>query len=138
MAAQTQLAPLQISDSALEEAIRRQADLRATLSPEPYEERRQQSILELLEITERSSAYAEAQGMTDELLEQLLGDESALAAGFLFPPREDPRLKAPHFNAVVRGINAPAPSVPFIEFQCRKRAAQRAFRGKSGNQKARA
>ena len=33
-------------------------------------------IKELIEITERSGAYAEAQGMTDELLERLLADES--------------------------------------------------------------
>lgn len=76
MPAEIQPAPLVISDETLEAAIQEQARLRATLSPEAYEVRRQQSIREFLEITERSSAYAEAQGMTDELLEQLLADES--------------------------------------------------------------
>jgi prevent-host-death family protein len=45
------------------------------VSPQDYEDLRQLRIRELIEITERSSAYAEAQGMTDELLEQLLADE---------------------------------------------------------------
>ncbi len=74
MAAQTQPVPAQSAENLLNASYEEQQRLRATLSLEEYEARRQQAIRELLEITERSSAYAQAQGMTDELLEQLLAD----------------------------------------------------------------
>ena len=75
MAAQTQPVPADSAKAQFEAAYEEQQRLRATLSPEAYEARRQQAIRELIETTERSTAYAESQGMTDELLEQLLADE---------------------------------------------------------------
>jgi hypothetical protein len=44
------------------------------VSAEEYEKIHQLRVKELLRFTEETSKYAEAQGMTDELLEQLLAD----------------------------------------------------------------
>jgi prevent-host-death family protein len=55
---------------------RHDRNIAVLVSPKDYEDLRQLRIRELVAITERSSAYAEARGMTDELLEQLLADES--------------------------------------------------------------
>jgi prevent-host-death family protein len=51
-------------------------DIAVLVSPRDFEYRCKLRIQELIEITERSGAYAEAQGMTDELLKRLLADES--------------------------------------------------------------
>jgi PHD/YefM family antitoxin component YafN of YafNO toxin-antitoxin module len=50
-------------------------DVAILVSPSEYEKIRQWHVEELLRITTRSSAYAESQGMTEELLEELLADE---------------------------------------------------------------
>jgi len=66
-------------DTAQREPVRIQRherDIAVLVSPEDFEELRRFRVKELIRITEVSSAYAEAQGMTDELLEQLLADES--------------------------------------------------------------
>jgi len=55
---------------------RHDRNIAVLISPMDYEELRRFRVQELLRITERSGAYAEARGMTDELLEQLLADES--------------------------------------------------------------
>jgi hypothetical protein len=79
MQAETQSAvpenPGATAESMFEAAFREQARLRATLSAEEYEKLRQVRVQELIEQTKRTGAYAETQGMTDKLLEQLLADE---------------------------------------------------------------
>jgi prevent-host-death family protein len=55
---------------------RHDRDIAVLISPEDYEELRQARVRGLLELTERTGAYAAARGMTDELLEELLADES--------------------------------------------------------------
>jgi prevent-host-death family protein len=45
------------------------------ISAEEYETVRRLRAEELIRLTEESGRYAESQGMTDELLEQLLADE---------------------------------------------------------------
>jgi hypothetical protein len=75
MPAEAQSATPPNAAASIEAAIQEQARLRATLSPEEYEQWRQQRVVELIELTKRSGAYAEAQGMTDEIFEQLLADE---------------------------------------------------------------
>ncbi len=55
---------------------RHDRNIAVLISPMDYEELRRFRVQELLRITERSGTYAEARGMTDELLEQLLADES--------------------------------------------------------------
>ena len=68
-----------IIDAAQREPVliqRHDRNIAVLVSPEDYEDLRKLRVRELIEITERSSAYAEAQGMTDELLEQLLADKS--------------------------------------------------------------
>ena len=55
---------------------RHDRNIAVLISPMDYEELRRFRVEELLRITERSGTYAEARGMTDELLEQLLADES--------------------------------------------------------------
>jgi prevent-host-death family protein len=68
-----------VIDTAQREPVhiqRHERDVAVVISPQDYEELRRFRVQELLRLTERTSAYAEAQGMTDELLEQLLADES--------------------------------------------------------------
>jgi hypothetical protein len=45
------------------------------VSNEDFEKLRRLRAQELIRFTEETSRYAESQGMTDELLEQLLADE---------------------------------------------------------------
>jgi prevent-host-death family protein len=66
-------------DTAQREPVRIQRherDVAVIVSPLEYEELRRLRVQELIRITERSGQYAASQGMTDELLEQLLADES--------------------------------------------------------------
>jgi len=53
---------------------RHERDVAVLVSAEEYEKIQQLRVKELLRFTEETSKYAEAQGMTDELLEQLLAD----------------------------------------------------------------
>ena len=53
---------------------RHDRDVAVLVSAEEYEKIHQLRVKELLRFTEETSKYAEAQGMTDELLEQLLAD----------------------------------------------------------------
>jgi prevent-host-death family protein len=53
---------------------RHERDVAVLVSAEEYEKIHQLRVKELLRFTEEKSKYAEAQGMTDELLEQLLAD----------------------------------------------------------------
>jgi prevent-host-death family protein len=55
---------------------RHDRDIAVLISPQEFETLRQLRIKELVALTEESSRYAESKGMTDELLEQLLADES--------------------------------------------------------------
>jgi len=54
---------------------RHQRDVAVLVSAEEYEKIHQMRVRELLRFTQETSRYAESQGMTDELLEQLLADE---------------------------------------------------------------
>ena len=65
-------------DAAQREAIciqRHERDVAVLVSAEEYEKIRRMRVQELLRFTEETSRYAESQGMTDELLEQLLAEE---------------------------------------------------------------
>jgi prevent-host-death family protein len=53
---------------------RHERDVAVLVSAEEYERIHQMRVQELLRFTEETSRYAESQGMTDELLEQLLAD----------------------------------------------------------------
>lgn len=53
---------------------RHQRDVAVLLSAEEYENIRRLRAEELIRLTEETSRYAESQGLTDELLEQLLAD----------------------------------------------------------------
>jgi len=53
---------------------RHERDVAVLVSAEEYERIHQIRVQELLRFTEETSRYAESQGMTDELLEQLLAD----------------------------------------------------------------
>lgn len=67
-----------ILDQAQREPVRikrHDRDVAVLISAEEYEKIRQARVQELIRLTEESSRYAESQGMTDELLEQLLADE---------------------------------------------------------------
>jgi prevent-host-death family protein len=55
---------------------RHDRDIAVLISTQDFETLRQLRIKELIALTEESGRYAESQGMTDELLEQLLADES--------------------------------------------------------------
>jgi antitoxin Phd len=54
---------------------RHERDVAVLISAEEYEKIHQMRVQELLRFTEETSRYAEAQGMTEELLEQLLADD---------------------------------------------------------------
>lgn len=67
-----------VIDQAQREPVRirrHDRDVAVLISPEEYETLRQLRIKELIAISEESGRYAEAQGMTDQLLEKLLADE---------------------------------------------------------------
>jgi prevent-host-death family protein len=54
---------------------RHERDIAVLLSAEEYERIHQLRVQELIRLSEQNGLYAESQGMTDELLEQLLADE---------------------------------------------------------------
>lgn len=54
---------------------RHERDIAWIVSNEEFEALRRLRAQELIRFTEETSRYAESQGMTDELLEQLLADE---------------------------------------------------------------
>jgi PHD/YefM family antitoxin component YafN of YafNO toxin-antitoxin module len=54
---------------------RHERDIAWIVSNEDFEKLRRLRAQELIRFTEETSRYAESQGMTDELLEQLLADE---------------------------------------------------------------
>jgi prevent-host-death family protein len=54
---------------------RHERDVAVLVSAEEYEKIRKMRVEELLRLSEENGRYAESQGMTDELLEQLLADE---------------------------------------------------------------
>lgn len=65
-------------DAAQREPVRirrHDREVAVLLSAEEYEEIRKLRVRELIRFTEETSRYAEAQGMTDELLEQLLANK---------------------------------------------------------------
>jgi prevent-host-death family protein len=65
-------------DAAQREPVRIQRherDVAFLISAEEYENIRRLRAKELIRFSEEMSRYAESQGMTDELLEQLLADE---------------------------------------------------------------
>jgi prevent-host-death family protein len=65
-------------DAAQREPVRIQRherDVAFLISAEEYENIRRLRAQELIRFSEEMSRYAESQGMTDELLEQLLADE---------------------------------------------------------------
>jgi prevent-host-death family protein len=65
-------------DAAQREPVRIQRherDVAVLVSVEEYEKIHQMRVQGLLRFTEETSRYAGSQGMTDELLEQILADE---------------------------------------------------------------
>jgi len=54
---------------------RHDREVAVLVSAEEYEKIRQMRVQELLRFTEETSRYAESQGMTDGLLEQLLANK---------------------------------------------------------------
>lgn len=54
---------------------RHERDIAVLVSAEEYERIHQLRVQELIRLSEQNGRYAESQGMTDELLEQLLADE---------------------------------------------------------------
>jgi len=64
---QSQREPVQIR--------RHERDIAVLVSNEDYETLRQFRVQELIRLSEENGRYAESQGMTDELLEQLLADK---------------------------------------------------------------
>jgi prevent-host-death family protein len=54
---------------------RHERDIAVLVSNEDYETLRRLRAQELIRFTEETSRYAEAQGMTDKLLEKLLADK---------------------------------------------------------------
>lgn len=65
-------------DAAQREPVRIQRherDVAVLVSAEEYERIHQLRVKELIRISDENGRYAESQGMTDELLEQLLADE---------------------------------------------------------------
>ncbi len=68
-----------VIDQAQREPVRirrHDRDVAVLISPEEFETLRKLRIKELIALSEESGRYAESQGMTDELLEELLADES--------------------------------------------------------------
>ena len=73
-----------VLDSAQREPVvirRHNRDIAVVVSPEDYERIRRANIADYRDVVTRVGEYAAAQGMNDEVLEQLLADESAAAAG---------------------------------------------------------
>lgn len=67
-----------ILDQSQREPVRIQRhdrEVAVLVSAEEYEKIHRMRVQELLRFTEETSRYAESQGMTDELLEQLLANE---------------------------------------------------------------
>ncbi len=65
-------------DAAQREPVRIQRherDVAVLVSAEEYERIHQLRVKELIRLTEETGRYAESQGMTEELLEQLLADD---------------------------------------------------------------
>jgi len=65
-------------DAAQREPVRIQRherDVAVLVSAEEWERIHQLRVRELIRFTEETGRYAESQGMTEELLEQLLADE---------------------------------------------------------------
>ena len=65
-------------DAAQREPVRIQRhdrDIAVLLSAEEYEDVRSLRVQELIRLTNETGRYAESQGMTDELLAQLLAEE---------------------------------------------------------------
>jgi prevent-host-death family protein len=65
-------------DTAQREPVRirrHDRDLAVVVSAEEYERMRKLRVQELIRLTEENGRYAESQGMTNELLAQLLADE---------------------------------------------------------------
>jgi PHD/YefM family antitoxin component YafN of YafNO toxin-antitoxin module len=54
---------------------RHERDIAVVVSDEEYEALRSLRVQELIRLSDEMGKYAESQGMTDELLEQLLADE---------------------------------------------------------------
>jgi PHD/YefM family antitoxin component YafN of YafNO toxin-antitoxin module len=54
---------------------RHERDIAVVVSDEEYESLRRLRVQELIRLSDEMGRYAESQGMTDELLEQLLADE---------------------------------------------------------------
>jgi len=54
---------------------RHERDIAVLVSAEEYEKIHKMRVEELIRLSEENGRYAESQGMTDELLEQLLADE---------------------------------------------------------------
>lgn len=68
-----------VIDQAQREPVRirrHDRDVAVLISTEEFETLRKLRIKELIALSEESGRYAESQGMTDELLEELLADES--------------------------------------------------------------
>jgi prevent-host-death family protein len=67
-----------VLDAAQREPVRIQSDDRdvaVLVSAEEYEKIHQMRVKELIRLADEIGQFAESQGMTDELLEQLLADE---------------------------------------------------------------
>jgi prevent-host-death family protein len=65
-------------DAAQREPVRikrHERDVAVLVSAEEYERIHQLRVQELIRLSEENGRYAESQGMTEELLEQLLADE---------------------------------------------------------------
>ena len=54
---------------------RHERDIAVLVSAEEYEKIHKMRVEELIRLSEENGRYAESQGMTDELLEQLLADK---------------------------------------------------------------
>lgn len=67
-----------VLDAAQREPVRIQRhdrDVAVVISPRDFEQLRRLQVQELIRFTEETGRYAESQGMTDELLEQLLSEK---------------------------------------------------------------
>ena len=68
----------ELLDAAQRQPVRIQKherEVAVLISAEEYESIRKKRVEELIRLTDEAGRYAEAQGMTDELLEQLLAEE---------------------------------------------------------------